>query len=132
MYRKPNTFHHRLLASFESNLYIHTLFKKKFKCINVGDVNIDVYSYPNASTTYSMLLNSYYFEQIINIPTRVNDNSPTTIYHLIINIADHYMECGCIETNIVAQLHNHIIFNVFGTIIFKISKYIFLRPIGKR
>ena len=70
------------------------------KCIIVGDINIDVNSTSNTVDKYTSLLNSYNFEQIISTPTRICENSSTIIDHILTNITDHFIECGCIETDV--------------------------------
>ncbi|XP_077991076.1 uncharacterized protein LOC144445410 [Glandiceps talaboti] len=70
------------------------------KCIIVGDINIDVTSTSNTVEKYISLLNSYNFEQTISIRTRICENTATTIDHILTNITDHFIECGCIETDV--------------------------------
>lgn len=82
MYRPPSTDVDMFLESFAD--YLGNIRMSTSTFLIVGDLNIDLLSDNNTSTTYRNLLESEGFVSVINEPTHVVNNTHTIIDHIFI------------------------------------------------
>lgn len=85
---------------FQSDLE-NILSKTSNPTIITGDMNICLLKNNNSSTKYLNLISAFGFESLINIPTRVVNNSQTCIDHVLLrNALPLNVECNVVDLNI--------------------------------
>lgn len=83
IYRTPTS----NIQVFMENLdiIIHNLLNKGKKVIIMGDLNVNFLVNNNISTKIQSFLNTYGLEAIVNVPTRIGNNSSSAVDQIILN-----------------------------------------------
>jgi exonuclease III len=107
IYKPPRINIHAFCDSLDKLLF--KIQQEQKLCLLVGDMNINLLS--DDSQIYSDCYKSYHFQNLINVPTRIANNTSTVIDHILTNFDFGFCNSGTIESDASDHLPNFAIFN---------------------